>query len=284
MLQRKYLKLMIGVMAFSAAASLRARMSIAQAPVLVSFQQPSLATASAPSLSIPSFDVVSVKPSDPNAHFSLRFTPDGFFARNCSLKTLIIVAFQLKDARLIENLPSGQEVLYDIEAKVAEADAARFQQLTYPQKQSMLKSILVERFQLKSHPTLKELPVYALVIDKRGAKLADAKPNAAGKIERSMKVTGRYTVVATGSSTEDLFQLLAELSGRYVVDRTGLTGRYDFTLRCAPDPSTDSRQDVEWDGPVIFTALREQLGLELKPSTAMLDAVVIDHVEAPTPN
>jgi uncharacterized protein (TIGR03435 family) len=234
----------------------------------------------------PSFDVVSIKPANPDAdgRFQLRFTPDGFSARKCSLKTLIIVAFHLKDARLLENLPPGKEALYDIEAKVAEADVPGFRQLSDPDKQLMLQGLLAERFQLKYHMISKELPVYALVLDKHGAKLADAKPNAAGKIERSMRVTGRYTVAVTGSSTGDIFQLLSELSGRYVVDRTGLTGRYDFTLRCAPDPSVDPREDVEWDGPVIFTALREQLGLALEPSTAMLDAVVIDHVETPTPN
>jgi len=246
----------------------------------VASQQP----ASPAAADIPTFDVISIKPSDPNARFSLRFTPDGFSTRNCSLKTLLIVAFNLKDARLIENLPPGKEALYDIEAKVAEPDATKFKQLTYPQKQSMLQSILTERFHLKSHRTAKQLPVYALVVDKHGPKLAASKPNAAGKIERSLQVTGRYTVTVTGSSPADLFQLLSELSGRYVVDRTGLTGLYDFTLRCAPDPSTDPRQDIQWDGPILFTALREQLGLALEPSTAMLDAVVIDHVEPPTSN
>jgi uncharacterized protein (TIGR03435 family) len=258
----------------------------AAAQPIAAMQEPAPTAAHASGLDVPGFDVVSIKASnpDPDGRFSLRFTPDGFSTRKCPLKTLIIVAFHLKDARLLEGLPSGKEAFYDIEAKVAEADVPRFKLLSDLQKQSMLQGLLTDRFQLKYHMTSKELPVYALVIDKHGSKLTEAKPNAAGKIERSMQVTGRYTLVVTGSSTGDIFQLLSELSGRYVVDRTGLTGRYDFTLRCAPDPSTDPRQDVAWDGPVIFTALREQLGLELEASTAMLDAVVIDHVEAPTPN
>jgi uncharacterized protein (TIGR03435 family) len=252
---------------------------------ILSTQEPSSVTASQSESDLPSFEVVSIKPTlDPDGGFSLRFTPDGFSARNCKLRILIIVAFHLKDERLLVNLPHDKEAVYDVEAKVAEGDIARFQQLSYLQKVPMLKSLLTERFQLKYHFISKELPVYALVIDKKGVKLADAKPNASGKIEKSMEVTGSYTIVATGLKTEDFFEFLSEVSGRYVVDRTGLTGRYDFTLSCAPDPSTDSREDVTWDGPVIFTALREQLGLALQPSTAMLDAIVIDHVEAPTPN
>jgi uncharacterized protein (TIGR03435 family) len=252
---------------------------------ILSTQEPSSVTASQSESDLPRFEVVSIKQNlDTEERFNLRFTPDGFTARNCRLRTLIVVAFHLKDDRLLVNLPHDKEAFYDIEAKVAEGDLARFKQLSDLQKMPMLKGLLTERFHLKYHSILKELPVYALVIDKKGVKLAGAKPNANGKIEKSMRLTGRYTIVATGLTTEDFFEFLSEMSGRYVVDRTGLAGRYDFTLRCAPDPSTDSREDVTWDGPVIFTALREQLGLALEPSTAMLDAIMIDHVEAPTPN
>ncbi len=252
---------------------------------ILSVQAQTSIPATPPIPNLPPFEVVSIKQNlDPNSRFTLRFTPDGFSARNCRLKTLILVAFDLRDDRLLVNLPHDKEAFYDVEAKVAEADLPRVKQLSDTQKHAMLQSILIDRFHLKVHTISKELPVYALVIDKHGLKLADAKPNAAGKIAPDMQLTGRYTVVGTGWSTEDFFQFLAEMSGRYIVDRTGLTGRYDFTLRCAPDPSTDSRQDVQWDGPVIFTALREQLGLALEPSTATLDAIMIDHVEAPTPN
>jgi uncharacterized protein (TIGR03435 family) len=231
------------------------------------------------------FDVVSVKPNaDPNGRFNLRFTPDGFSTRRCTLRTLIIFAFSLKDGRLIVNLPEGKEATYDIDAKVAEGDFSTYRQLTDMQKLPMLQRLLADRFQLKFHFVPKEIPVYALVVSKNGSKLAVAKPNVDGKIEKTMQVTGRYTLTATGLTTDDFFQFLSEVSGRYVVNRTGLTGAYDFTLSCAPDPSVDSRQDITFDGPVIFTALREQLGLALEPSTAMLDAIVIDHVEAPTPN
>jgi uncharacterized protein (TIGR03435 family) len=258
---------------------------IPAAHAIVSTQEPGSVTAGQSEPDLPRFEVVSIKQNlDPDEHFNLRFTPDGFTARNCRLRTLIVVAFHLKDDRLLVNLPHDKEAFYDIEAKVGEGDMARFKQLSDVQKMPMLKSLLTERFQLKYHSLSRELPVYALVIDKKGSKLADAKPNANGKIEKSMQVTGRYTIVATGLRMEDFFEFLSEVSGRYVVDRTGLSGRYDFTLSCAPDPSTDSREDVTWDGPVIFTALREELGLALEPSTAMLDAIAIDHVEAPTPN
>jgi bla regulator protein BlaR1 len=231
------------------------------------------------------FDVASIKPNvDPNGRFNLRFTPNGFSTRRCTLRTLIIFAFSLKDGRLIVNLPEGKEATYDIEAKVAEGDVSTYTQLTDLQKLAMLQRLLADRFQLKFHFIPKEVPVYALVVSNKGPKLTSAKPNADGKIEKTMQVTGTYTLTATGWTADDFFQFLSEVSGRYVVNRTGLTGTYDFTLSCAPDPSVDSRQDITFDGPVIFTALREQLGLALEPSTTMLNAIVIDHVEAPTPN
>jgi len=231
------------------------------------------------------FDVVSVKPDvDPKTRFNLRFTPNGFITRRCTLRTLIIFAFSLKDGRLIVNLPQGKEATYDIEAKVAEGDLSTFNKLTDVQKLPMLQKLLVDRFQLKFHLIPKEIPVYALVVSNKGSKLTPAKPNADGKIEKTMQVTGRYTLTATGWTADDFFQFLSEVSGRYVVNRTGLTGYYDFTLSCAPDPSVDSRQDMTFDGPIIFTALREQLGLALEPSTTLLDAIVVDHVEPPVPN
>ncbi len=255
------------------------------AHTVLSIQEPRSVTASRSVSDLPSFEVVSVKPNlDPNAPFYVRFTPDGFSTRNCTIKTLIKLTFYLKDDRLVVNLPHDKEAFYDVEAKVAEGDMARFKRLSDLQKHFMLQSLLTERFQLKSHFTSKELPVYALVIDKSGVKLTNAKPNADGEIEKAMKLTGRYTVAVTGWATEDFFALLTQMSGRYVVDRTGLTGRYDFTLSFGPDPSVDPREDVPFDGPVIFTALREQLGLALVPSTAILDAIVIEHVEVPTPN
>ncbi len=266
-------------------APLSAIVPLSSTQPILSVQAQTSILATPPASNLPTFEVISIRQNlDPNSHFSLRFTPDGFSARNCRLRTLLIMAFDLRDDRLLVNLPHEKEAFYDVEAKVAEADLPRVKQLSDVQKHAMLQSILMERFHLKYHAITKELPVYALVIDKHGLKLANSKPNAAGKIEPDMQLTGRYTVVATGWSAEDFFQFLAEMSGRYIVNRTGLTGRYDFTLRCAPDPSTDSRQDVQWDGPVIFTALREQLGLALEPSTATLDAIMIDHVEAPTPN
>ena len=254
-------------------------------PATLSTQNAKPLVAAQPAASPLSFDVVSVEQvRDSNARFQLRFTPDGFSARACPLKTLIVVAFDLRDGRLIEASAHDEEALYDVDAKVSQGDLAGFAHLSDVQKHAMLKGILAERFQLRYHLVPKEVPVYALVVDNGGLKMAAAKPNADGRIETTMELSGRYTVVAKGWTAGDFFQFLSELSGRYVVDRTGLTGRYDFTLRCAPDPGADPRENVEWDGPVIYTALREQLGLALQPSTEKFDAVVVDHVGAPTPN
>jgi uncharacterized protein (TIGR03435 family) len=75
-----------------------------------------------------------------------------------------------------------------------------------------------------------------------------------------------------------------EIGGRLVVDKTGLTGKYDFTLRWTPDMGQGADQPGADAGPSLFTALQEELGLRLQPTKAPVDMLVIDHVELPSAN
>ena len=90
----------------------------------------------------------------------------------------------------------------------------------------------------------------------------------------------------TYCTTEDLRNILEGPSGRYVVDKTGLTGRYDFELRWTPasTPEDTHAESPDSGAPSLFTAVQEQLGLKLEPTKAPVDVLVVDSAKPPTPN
>jgi uncharacterized protein (TIGR03435 family) len=160
-----------------------------------------------------------------------------------------------------------------------------------------LLSLLTDRFKLKVHRITKELPVYELVVAKNDPKLQPTK-EAHDSRNRGMHIRdGRMT--ATALSMESLAANLSGQTSRVVIDKTGLTGHYDFTLNWTPDqrrsdplasgesspgPRGNSVDDGGANGPSIFTALQEQLGLKLVPQKGPVEILVIDHIEKPSPN
>jgi uncharacterized protein (TIGR03435 family) len=173
----------------------------------------------------------------------------------------------------------------------------------------MLQALLAERFNLKIHRETKELPVFLLTFAKSGSKLqltktADPNPNAPGprssrggaSIRSSNYGSGPITVTALHCSTADLASFLTTRVGRPVLDKTGLTDRYDFTLQFAQDdivPRSPSGGAANGAGPLapsdpvgasVFTAVQEQLGLKLESGKGPVEIIVIDHVERPSGN
>jgi bla regulator protein blaR1 len=158
----------------------------------------------------------------------------------------------------------------------------------------MIQKLLVDRFQLRFHTEKKELPVYAMVVARGGPKIAvsagdpSAFPGIGfGREPGVITLSGRNTGlngVANG--------LQSNILDKPVVDQTGLTGRYDFQLRFTPDPT----QSANFGGlepanaadlnppPDIFTAFEQQLGLKLQATKALVDVMVIDRIERPSPN
>jgi uncharacterized protein (TIGR03435 family) len=148
---------------------------------------------------------------------------------------------------------------------------------------------LAERFQLTVHKETKEQSIYALEIAKGGSKLQDLKepnPNASMSVNR-----GR--IEAKGLPVQSLAQTLSGLVARAVIDKTGLTAKYDFTLQWTPDVGTGGALiDAEEDkaraagltGPSLFSAIQEQLGLRLTSQKGPIENVVIDRVERPSDN
>ncbi len=163
---------------------------------------------------------------------------------------------------------------FDIQAK-AEGEA----QHTVEEFRQMLQSLLAERFHLAVHRETRETPVYVLVIDKNGPKFRESAPEAKG----ILRMSGRGKIVASGGTMVQLTNWFSHANGvdRPVLDETGLTGRYDFSLEWANAAATDAADST---APSIFTAVREQLGLKLEPRRAPVEVLVIDHVEMPGEN
>jgi uncharacterized protein (TIGR03435 family) len=172
---------------------------------------------------------------------------------------------------------------FEIQAKIEDAEYAAMQKMTAAQQHErvalMEQSLLADRFKLKVHFETKEMPVYALVVAKGGAKVSPAKNDESSRISTLANGPGRE-MTAIGVTLEQfvLSPLVAGAAGRLVVDQTGLKGAFDFTLKWTPELLAAS------DTPSFFTAIREQLGFLLVPSKAPVEVIVIDRIEQPSAN
>jgi uncharacterized protein (TIGR03435 family) len=165
---------------------------------------------------------------------------------------------------------------FDIDAKGtgAKVPPSEFRQ--------MIQTLLAERFHLKMHREQRPLTVYVLVQAKNRAKLVEAtdrSPEASLRIEGPGVMTGVATMPA-------LATVLMRPLQRKVIDETGLQGAYNVRLRFAPEQRTAPGTDPPppSDGPSVFTALQDQLGLSLKTAKRPVEVLVIDMVAKPTPN
>jgi uncharacterized protein (TIGR03435 family) len=286
------------------------RLSIALIVVLAA---PVQAQSSAVPADRPKFDAASIKPHKSGEQGTyLRRQPGGLYrAANVPLRALIASAY------LNEFPPKGRLVFggqgwidsehFDIEAR-AESNPGN------EQERLMVQSLLEDRFKLVLHHETRQLPIYALVLSKAGktgpqlilhsgdAKCADPaadRPQQPGPGEAMPAFCGGFFMnLRPGDLRETgnkitiamLAPFLSQSVDRTVVDRTGLSGVFDFTLEFAPELGPDSQPGSTASAsdppvaPSLFTALQEQLGLKLEPQTGPVDVVVIDHVEEPSPN
>jgi uncharacterized protein (TIGR03435 family) len=177
---------------------------------------------------------------------------------------------------------------YDISAKAEDPQSTPAGQRK-ALLEARLQSLLKDRFKLAVHENTHRLPIYTLVVNKHGPKIA---LSSEGEKESMSAYEGMLT--AQSLSMALLAANLSNQVGRTVEDRTGLTGRYDFTLQWAPDQVSDSSGATEFrdssgrkntaEGPSLFTAVQEQLGLKLKPRKGPVKVLTVDHVEMPSPN
>ena len=251
---------------------------------------------------LPAFEVASVKPDKSGTQMVMfRFTPDGLNTTNSPLKMLIQQAYGVEENQVI-GLPNGLgSERYDIEAKVDSSDVAKLHELNPHQRMSMLQPVLAERFQLKVHRETRELPVYELVLAKGGPKFHEAKPGDTypngikgpdGHSGPGLVWIQDGQLTCQGVGMAELTRLLSQRLGHNVLDKTGLTGKYDLAMQWPPP---EDRPGAMFDageggnaaapsGPSIFTVIQEQLGLKLESHKAPVEVLVIDHVEAPSAN
>jgi bla regulator protein blaR1 len=263
-------------------------------------------TAQAPNAQsqLPSFDVVSIKPYGPNDMMIRIYTkPDGVAVSGMPMHMILREAFGMTNDRLLGEPGWVSAERFDIEAKVAPEDAPKLKGLTDRQRWAMLLPALEDRCALKFHHETRELTVYTLVVAKGGPKLQPSAPagvgadQTAGQKPASAGVSASeksFTISGHGQTTALIARWISLQLGSTVVDKTGLTGKYDYSLSFAPDESMKAgilppgsgagASPPEAEGPSIFTAVQEQLGLKLVARKEPVDVVVIDHFEQPTEN
>ena len=257
-------------------------------------------------IKVPAFDVISIKPDKSESGMvRIMGKPDGYAADNVSLKMLIQNAYGIRED-LISGAPNwADSARFDIDAKVADVDVEALKKLTQEQRRLILRPLLADRFKLKIHTETRQLPVYELVVAKGGSKLKEATPGDTyangvkgpdGVGRGGMMRVGRGQLTAQAVPMTPFANMLSQQLHRTVVDKTGLTGKYDIELNWTPDQGADpmfkgpdgppQRSDAAPDpsGPSIFTALQEQLGLKLQSAKGPVETIVIDHVEMPSEN
>jgi bla regulator protein blaR1 len=259
---------------------------------------------------LPAYEVASIKPDKSGTDMTmLRTTPVGFIATNVPLKMLIQQAYGVEDNQILGAPSWIGSARFDIEAKVSSSETDALHNLGPDQRRLMLQPLLADRFQLKVHTEVRELPILALVVAKGGPKLHEAKPGdtypngikgfdgeAGGP---GLMHMGPGQLTAQGLPMSSVAQLLSQQLGRTVHDKTGLTGKYDFTLQWTPEvggspmmkgPGAGQQgpggppSPTDNGGPSIFTAIQEQLGLKLESQKGPVEVVIIDHVETPSEN
>jgi uncharacterized protein (TIGR03435 family) len=258
----------------------------------------------------PAFDVASVKEntSVSDAGGFAPPTPGRVRITNTPLRFVLLQAFQLMDHQLIGAPAWTESARFDITATY-QADAARTEEDT----RAMLRTLLADRFGLKTHREMRELPIYSLVVARRDGALGpqlirssfdcdrwiaekrpavvagSASPVAPGKRRPVCSLVAdrnRRFITAGTRTMQHLLGPLQSMTGRPVIDRTGLTGAFDVDLQWTSGPvgpGAGAAPPVD-DGPSIFVALQEQLGLRLEPGRAPFDVVVVDAVQRPTPD
>lgn len=217
------------------------------------------------------FEVVSVKPGDPNDPSSgSRSRPGSMEMSNTTLNTLVRSAYGLNEFQLAGGPKWASSARFNVVAKFP-ADATR------DQISLMMQAMLADRFKLEFHRETRTLQEYALVVAKGGPKLKEATEE--DKAHRGTSQGPR--LIKAGSATlADLARMLISAVGAPVLDRTEITGQYNIALQFAPllggTPSDESLPD-------IFGAV-QQLGLKLEPIKASVELVVIDNAAMPSEN
>lgn len=243
------------------------------------------------------FDVASIKATDPGERGGIVHQPPGgqsYEAIGAPLRVIMTVAYTVTDRQI-----SGGPEWLNSERWTIEAKADR--RGTSDELHAALARLLEDRFQLKVRHETRELPVYLLTVDKKGPKMPVH--DAADLLHEPIGGDGRGGLTGQNVTMNYFAFFLSRIMDLNVVDRTGLADHYDLNFHFVrdfpgrgagdgrgpgdggpPPGAGGSVMSVLPEGPDIYTALREQLGLQLQKGKGPVDYLVIEHVERPSAN
>jgi uncharacterized protein (TIGR03435 family) len=238
----------------------------------------------------PAFEVATIKPNDSDGSMmkALTFKGRTFITVNSSLADLMMFAYSVQMKQIIGAPDWIERDRYDISATPDQEGTP-----TADQVRVMIRKLLADRFQLKFHSEKRELSAFVLTVGKDGSKLKPSQPN--GNLHGIGIQPARTGAMMFGNNAPiPAFTsfLQSNVLDRPVVDRTGLTGRYDLTVTFTPDDSLfnghplgfpEPAEGVE-PAPNLFDAIQQQLGLKLTAEKTQVDVLAIDHVEKPSAN
>jgi len=240
------------------------------------------APAQAPAMPKP-FDVAAIRPNKSDSHNTSMGTSHGrLTASNVTVRTLILKAFQLRDAQLSGGPDWINAERFDISAKIDDPS------ISDEDVWLSLQPLLIDRFHLKFHRGTKQETILSLVADKVKPALV---PHV-GTQPASMRVSnngGKADLDAKNVSMAKFAYTLSEFTNYIVFDNTRLKGGFDFKLEWAsyrPEESmlSDIEESLGMTGPSIYTAVQDQLGLKLQRATGPVENLFVDAIEQPTAN
>lgn len=224
------------------------------------------------------FETASVEPNRSSGPTGgVRAQADGVIGKNVTLKQLIAYAYGLRGYQI-----SGPDWIategYDVTAQTKNSPGVA-------QFRSMLRALLEDRFRLKTHREMRDIPAYWLVVAKGGPKLRDVKEEESFKLAHAGNSPFRpgFMAIFSNKSLPEFAQRLG--LDRPVIDKTEIQGRFWFQLEWADEPGQSGRGPLTLRaGPSLLTALEEQLGLRLEEQRASAEILVIDHAERASVN
>lgn len=191
-------------------------------------------------------------------HFELTCVP---------LRAMVELAFRPDE---LDGNDKALDTMYDVRATTPAET-----RWTLESVEPLLRTFLVERFHLVSHVQTKTVPGFDLVVGARGSRLRAASVEVSeNKNSLPLQSISEGRIEGRGIDADAIASLLGIAKHKPIVNRTGLSGRYDIDLHFAPEDGTVS------DQPEFTTAVKEQLGLELKPTSVPIQVMVVDHVDA----
>jgi len=228
------------------------------------------------------FEAASIHPATEGAgRPGFQFTPGGGLrATHVTLNLLIQIAYDVPAERLSGGPKWAGSDEYDVIAKGPDRAPVASDATAQLLVRRRLQALLAERFHLMVRSEPAKIAGYDLVVVKQNSNLAESSPSESTAI----RGTGIGRIVARATSMELLAKFLSAHAARPVVDKTGLSGQYDFTLEWSPDPEQLPPGAPVLSRPSLFTAVQEQLGLKLAPQKVETELITVVHAEKPSAN